>query len=113
MKLLYLERFESNEPYLEESYNEVTGDRYEHLTLRVFSDFGDMLNYYDFVTTQNSGNFAINSFDLDGSEMFVQTLAHQTRLLYNGFLEVKRCKMDDNDFPRTEEVLFVTNPSVN
>lgn len=111
--MLYLESFESNEPYLEQSYNEVTGEQYEHLTLRVFTDFSSMLNYYDFVSTQNSGNFSINSFESENSKAFLQTLASQTKVLYNGFLEVKLCKMDDNDFPRTEQVLFVTNPSVN
>lgn len=112
MKLLFLETFDG-EPYLEQSYNEVTENMHEHMTLRVFREFSDMLNYYDFVTTQNSGNYSINSFDDSNRKQFFQALAARTKLFYNGFLEVKRCTMGDNQFPQTEEILFVTNPSVN
>lgn len=111
--MLYLETFADSEPFLEQSYNEVGNNRYGHLTLRVFQDFADVLNYYEFVTTTYSGDFAINSFEVADQNHFIEALAQRTRLLYNGFLAVKRCKMEENEFPRTEEILFVTNPSVN
>jgi hypothetical protein len=113
VKLLFLEKFSDNEPFLEQSYNEVTKDHTEYLTLRVFESFSDLLNYYDFVSTQFSGGFVINSFDVNDQDQFIRGLAEKTKLLYNSHLSVKKCKMEENEFPRTEEVLFVTNPSIN
>lgn len=113
MRMLYVETFADSEPFLEQSYNEVGNNKHEHLTLRVFEDFESVLNYYEFVSTQYSGEFAINSFEISSQSEFIQALAHRTKLIYNGYLAVKKCKMDTDDFPRTEEVLFVTNPSVN